>query len=965
MSLHPHPEGLAGAQPLHASPPGHLHPLAPAQAFAPQASSEAEQASDIMQYWRVLNRHKALIALCAALGVVAAVLYTIPQAPVYLAHATVEVLDSNKDFAKQVGPIADTTMYNAMTDLSTQVRIMQSDSLLARVAARLKEADALPAAEPDGDKGWFKGVFGPRKGQRSGSNLKVKPIAGTRIIDIQYESTDASYAADFINQLTAEYINSNMEARVKMGDKTREWMNEQVEGLRVKLERSEDALQQYANKAGLVMSGKEGSASEEGLRQIQSALIQAQTERAAAQSRYDTAKTVPIESLPELFKDESLVSIAAKLTELRREQAELSVTYTPKHEKVRRVEAQMAPLEAAFATARTAIVDKLKAEYESASRRERLMLSEFGARTHAVTGDAEKMIQYNILKRESDSNRVLYDSMLQRVNEASVNSAIQASNVRVVDPAKAPKAPYKPDFRTNALVGLLAGCVLGIAAVVLRDRADRTIQQPGDIQYWTNLNELGAIPSAASEFASRVYGARKASDSDEGESAGVELMTWSRRPSQVAEAFRSVLTSILFAGEGGYPPRVVVMTSGVPKEGKTTVSTNLSIALAEIRRKVLLVDADLRKPRMHDLFKVPNHRGLSNLLEEYPLTEEAIQSATHATSVPNLYVLPSGPSTHRAANLLYSPNFPELVDYFRKHYDMVIIDTPPMLGMTDARVAARLADGVILVMRAARTAREAAMAMRKRLAEDQTRVLGAILNDWNPKHSRSGYYGSYGGYAYDSYNSYYNARTSDDESKPRRRPAPAPAAAEKSEVPQPAPVSAQGTPQERLARLRAKRGVAEPAAPVLQPAVAAEAAETPVRPIADPPVERLGPIPGPVLVAEESRVEDHPVRDREEAPAMPATLGRADHSINAVVARREVSRAETRMTEFAVRRSVPTPTVRMSQPAAEPPSRPSGPAPGIERLLGGTPRATHNSTRPVRRPGAVRRVAPARSRDAA
>ena len=357
-----------------------------------------------------------------------------------------------------------------------------------------------------------------------------------------------------------------------------------------------------------MLAGKDGSISEERLRQLQAPLVAAQTERALAQSRYEVAKTTSIDALPDVITDASLHTLLDKITELKREEAELSPIYTPKHEKIQRIRAQIAPLEAAFAQARAAIVERIKAEYEAAVRREKLLQSEYGSQTSLVSGDSEKMIQYNILKRESDSNRALYDAMLTKVNEAGVSSALQASNVRVVDPARAPTKPYKPDYVLNAMMGLLAGIIFGIAGVIMRDRADRTIQQPGDIQYWTTLTELGAIPSAASEFANRVYGARRGNDEAEAAPSGVELMTWNRRPSQVAEAFRGVLTSILFAGENGYPPKVVVMTSGVPKEGKTTVSTNLSIALSEIRRKVLLVDADLRKPRMHDLFRLPNTR---------------------------------------------------------------------------------------------------------------------------------------------------------------------------------------------------------------------------------------------------------------------------------------------------------------------------------------------------------------------
>ena len=215
--------------------------------------------------------------------------------------------------------------------------------------------------------------------------------------------------------------------------------------------RGERLADLWVHIVGLVLAGKDGSISEERLRQLQAPLVAAQTERALAQSRYEVAKTTSIDALPDVITDASLHTLLDKITELKREEAELSPIYTPKHEKIQRIRAQIAPLEAAFAQARAAIVERIKAEYEAAVRREKLLQSEYGSQTSLVSGDSEKMIQYNILKRESDSNRALYDAMLTKVNEAGVSSALQASNVRVVDPARAPTKPYKPDY--YSLVG--------------------------------------------------------------------------------------------------------------------------------------------------------------------------------------------------------------------------------------------------------------------------------------------------------------------------------------------------------------------------------------------------------------------------------------------------------------------------------------------------------------------------------
>ena len=241
----------------------------------------------------------------------------------------------------------------------------------------------------------------------------------------------------------------------------------------------------------------------------------------------------------------------------------------------------------------------------------------------------------------------------------------------------------------------------------------------------------------------------------------VELVTWQRKPSNMAESFRAVLTSILFSGQNGDRPHVLMLTSGSPREGKTTVATNLGIALAEIGRRVLLIDGDMRKPRLHEIFDLPNERGLSNILQEGKLSDEELKGTVRETTVPGLSVLPSGPATSSAANLLHSEIMEDLLERLEKDFDMILIDTPPMLQMPDARVVGRLADGVILVVRAAHTTRDAALAMRQRFADDRTEVLGVILNDWNPRSSPNGYYGYYNnGYYYKSH--YYRPEKEDD-----------------------------------------------------------------------------------------------------------------------------------------------------------------------------------------------------------
>ena len=537
--------------------------------------------------------------------------------------------------------------------------------------------------------------------------------------------------------------------------------------MRIKLERSEDGLQRYARQAGLVFTSEKTNISDEKLRQLQEQLSNVQSDRVAKQTRFEMASSAPAETLPDVLNDPGLREYQSRLTDLRRQQAEVGATYTSRYSKSKRLESQIAVLEAAMERERGSIIKRIRNEYNEALSREKLIAAVYAKQSQLVVQEAEKSIQYNILKREVDSNRQIYEAMLQKVKEAGVAGAMRASNVRVVDSAKPPRFPYKPSLALNGALGLLSGLFLAVAFVVMRERADRSLQQPGDAAFYLNVPELGVIPAATGDTKKRFHyrlsgaGPRPANSlalvpsPPDNLPDTVETVTWKRKPSAVAESFRATLTSIFFSGQNGNRPRVLVLTSPNPGEGKTTVTTNLAIALAEIRQKVLLIDADLRRPRVHDIFALNNDRGLSTLLQERPLPEHALDGLIQETNVPGLFVLTAGPSTSSAANLLYSGNLAELVGRFKKEFDMVLIDTPPMLQLPDARVAARLADAVILVLRSGKTTRDAALAARQRFADDNVRVLGTVLNDWNPKASPNGYYGYYNGYYHKGHSHYY------------------------------------------------------------------------------------------------------------------------------------------------------------------------------------------------------------------
>ncbi len=751
-------------------------------------SSPEPDSGGLLEYWRILRRRKGSLLLIAFLGAIVGFLVTLPQTPIYQVRTSLEIVALNQNFLniKESSPLNEGQSTVDATDIQTQIKILQSDSLVDRVLAKLKSDPRIgPAAAAPATRlaAWRKllNLPGPEPaGARDQSisyaqrSYKVRASGPTRILEVTVDSMDPQIATDFANTLTSEFIDQNLESRWQTTQHTSEWLSRQLDDMRVRLERSEDRLQAYAREAGLLFTGdSKNNVSEQKLLQLQQALSTAQTDRISKQSRWEMANSSPAEALPDILNDSTLREYQGKLTELRRQMAELHATYTDASPKVQKVQVQFGIVETALSTERADILKRIKNEYDEALRRESLLTADYSAQRTTVTGESGKAVQYDVMKHEVESNRQLYDSMLQQLKQATLAAALRASNMRVVDPAKLPRLPYKPDLPVSTALGLLTGVFLGAAFVIMQERADRSIQEPGETQFFLNLPELGIVPAeaAGNRLRSRYLSGNPSAgnkiaterlDAPENNlsplsavPARVELATLQRKPSVIAESFRAILVSILFSGDSGRRPRVMVVTSANPSEGKSTVVSNLGIAVAEVNQKVLLIDADLRKPRLHDVFNLNNGNGLSDLLRSKESVSAALAGAVQPTHVSDLYVLTSGSATAAATSLLYSNRMPELLEKLSGEFETIFIDTPPMLQIPDARVLGRMVDRVILVVRAGKTTRDAAMAARQRFSEDGTQMLGTILNDWNPKRSPNGYYGYQNGYYGGYKNSYY------------------------------------------------------------------------------------------------------------------------------------------------------------------------------------------------------------------
>ncbi|HKF47510.1 MAG TPA: polysaccharide biosynthesis tyrosine autokinase [Terracidiphilus sp.] len=718
---------------------------APSLPPPPEATFVRPDPGIVTEFLMLVWRRKALFLGTVLLGAAIAVLVTLTETPQYRGVTTVEIENPNDNFLnmRSVNPTAGASSDTMIeTELQTQVNIAQSKSLIAGIVADLNLTARTPASQSR-LRGLLSkvGVKAPSSAPLTGeeasrivaANLTARTRPNTRLVDITYTSSDAALAAEVANAVTDKFILASVQAHRSTGKETEDWLTSQMADVRRNLENSETAVQEYARSSGLVITGEKDNIAEARLQQLQQELSAAQADRVALQSKYELVRAASPESLPQVLDNPTLQQYQVKLAELRQQMAELSSTLTPAHPSVMKVAAEIKALETSAENERGNVIQRIQHDFNAAVRREGLLQSSYSEQAKLVTDQALKATHYNILKRDLDNNRQLYDEMLQHSNEAAVASGMQASNVRVIDRAVAPKRPYNPNLPLNTALGAIGSGFLALLWIAFRGKADRSIREPGEASLYLDAPELGAIP-----IAEPAPGARKVISGRRENEGCVALAAAPGSP--VTESFRYTAASLLYSTDGSRP-QVIAVTSANPGEGKTTIATNLALSFAEAGRRVLLVDADLRRPRIHQIFGVRNSGGLSALLESAKPVE-GTRDRIMSTAYPNLSILPAGVAPENVFPLFWSPRALEFVAAAREQFDMVVIDTPPALGLPDARAIARLADGVVLVVRSGSTQRDDVTSAGRRLARDGAKILGFVLNQWDASQAaRYSYYG--------------------------------------------------------------------------------------------------------------------------------------------------------------------------------------------------------------------------------
>jgi succinoglycan biosynthesis transport protein ExoP len=559
-------------------------------------------------------------------------------------------------------------------------------------------------------------------------SLNVVPVRNSRIVELRVTSSEPQLAADMANGLAKAYIQQNLETRFSASKDATDWLGERLAEQRRIVEESEAALQRYKESHDAIAVEDRQNIVVQRLADLNGAVTKSKTMRIEKEALYNQLKAVQgtpaVDTLSAVLGNEYIQKLKSELGDLQRQQAQLTEKYGERHPEMVRIKNAVQVTQAKFDNEVNKIVESIHAEYQAALAQERSLVGALESQKTEALGLNRKGIEYSVLQREAESNRQVYEALLQRTKETGISSELKTSNIRVVDAAEVPTFPVLPRRGHDLMMAFLAGSILALGLVFLFEYLDNRIKSPQELRAHLNLSFLGMIPKIDDTGPTLLHDAV---------------------PPAFGEAIRAVRTNVLFSSaEDGM--RTVVVTSAGPGEGKSLFSSNLSVSLAQAGQRVLHIDADMRRPRVHAIFDVTQEPGLSNLLVGDCKPSEAVRK----TAVKNLCVLPAGMIPPNPAELLGSKRCAEYLATLGEHFDWVILDSPPVLAVADASVLANAASGVIFVVGADQTSRHTAKAAVDQLNAVQAHVIGAVLNradvDRNPYYYSTYYRKEYSRY---------------------------------------------------------------------------------------------------------------------------------------------------------------------------------------------------------------------------
>ena len=700
----------------------------PLETFTPSSAymgPEPEEAGlDLRKYVWLLFKHRWLVLGSVGVFICLGLLATFLTTPLYQASTTVQINRDTPDFASMqsgqdaqlTAPVSDAEFYQ------TQYELLKSRTLAERVVADLGLQDDpafLAAVAPSAWTRIRNLFFGGGSASKSAAedvserqkaaaarilgNMDVAPVRSSSIVKLSYDSPNPALAAKIVNALASSFIKINLERRYNASTYARNFLQDRLTQLKAKLEESEKALVAYAEKERIVSAGDKQTLAQSNLQAANNDYAKASTDRLKAQLLWEQAQASDGLSLPQVLEDKAVQKLRETRAALQQQYQDKLGLFKPDYPEMKQLKGQIDEVGRQIAAEIGVIKDSIKAQYDAAVAQEKSLADQVNTLKSQVTDFQNRNIQYTILQREVDTNRQLYDGLLQRYKEIGVAGGVGVNNISIVDNADVPARPYKPSLPRNLAISLMLGLLFGAGAAFAREQFDDTFKSPEDLEENLGLPLLGLIPLAqsAEEHAKMLDDPRSA----------------------LSEAYRSLRTSLQFSTTTGLPKSLLV-TSSRAGEGKSTTARTLARNFSDLGMNVLLIDADLRKPSLHEALNLDNDVGLTNCLTGAALPPDVFQQ----TGMSGLTFMASGPLPPNPAELLAGPRMLSLLTIAAEQYDVVVVDGPPVAGLADAPLLASMAIGTLLVIDAVGTRRGVAKAALKRLHFARAQLVGAVVN---------------------------------------------------------------------------------------------------------------------------------------------------------------------------------------------------------------------------------------------
>lgn len=704
---------------------------------------------DLLAYWHMLVKRRWLILGVVSVVVALALMTTLLTPSTYRASALLQIDTSSAQMASlnnQSMPVSHDGDFS-----QTQIELLKSRSLAERVADSLNlvGSDTVARLQPPSWGQRLKSLLNPAsrvqretgaqhssaKGKPAGSSeevqlrqaaaliqagLAVQQVPNSSLVEVSYTSVLPAFSAQVANAVADGFIASSLDRQFGASSYARTYLQDQLAQMKSKLENSERELVAFAQKENIIPSTDGKSLVAQNLTELNSALAGAQDRRIRAESRWHQAQSATGTALPaDMLVNPMLQTLQQRRTELEVKYQEKLQVFKPDFPEMLSLHSQIAEVDKQIATVLSSIRASVKAEYDSAASQETMLVAQLATlRTQTLDVDS-RSIKYNILKRDVDTNRQLYDSLLQRYKEVGVAGGIKNSNISIVDRAEVPSERFAPSLSRNLAMGLGAGLLLGVLLALLLEYLDDTLKTPNDIEHHLRMAVLGIIPKLTKQTPQAALKDPR---------------------SAFSESYRSVRTALQFSTERGVP-KVLLITSTRPSEGKSTSALTLARNFAHLGKRVLLIEGDLRNPTLGHVMRLSTAIGLSNLLAgAAPLTQAVVK-----TDIELLDVILAGPLPPDPTELLSGRKLVSLLMTSMERYDQIIIDGPPVLGIADAPLLASVAVGTLLVVHSGQTQITAAQQAVKRLRASRARVIGCLLTQYDAKVASYAYAGEYAG----------------------------------------------------------------------------------------------------------------------------------------------------------------------------------------------------------------------------